>query len=170
MTPRPARPSCAEPRSVNSVQDADPPQGGGDLAALRAERLREALRLIGEKGSAADVEEYKRFVVAVAQAAAEAHTVGGLMGIGGEQISAEEQPALDDFRGILDAQPTTPQYPGGTHPTTQRLLDSPLGGSRSRCGHSSGPLRTLFIGRFYPLNSFRDLGYVGHHGEDSNPV
>jgi hypothetical protein len=42
-------------------------------------------------------------VVAVAQAAAEAHKVGCFMGIGGKQISAEEQPALDDFRGILDA-------------------------------------------------------------------
>jgi len=72
------------------------------------------------------------------------------MGIGGKQISAEEQPTLDDFRGILDAQPTTPRNPGGTHPpTTQRLLDSPLGGSRSRCGRSSGRLRTLFIGGFY---------------------
>jgi hypothetical protein len=121
-----------------------PPQGGGNLAALSAERLREALRFIGEKGSAADVEEYKRFVVAVAQAAAEAHKVGGFMGIGGKQISAEEQPALDDFRGILDAQPTTPQYPGGTHPT-QRLLDSPFG--------ARAPDAAIQVAAFAPCSS-----------------
>lgn len=81
-------------------------QGGGDVASVSTERLREALRVLGEKASEADVEEYKRFVVAVAQAAAEAHKEGGFIGIGGKQISPEEQAALDEIRGILSA-PTT---------------------------------------------------------------
>jgi hypothetical protein len=80
---------------------------GADLVAVGEERLREALRVIGEKGSAADLEAYKRFVLAVAQAAAEAHKEGGFIGIGGKRISAEEQAALDEIRAILDAQPTT---------------------------------------------------------------
>jgi hypothetical protein len=77
--------------------------GWGDIAAVSGERLREALRLIGETGSAGDVEEYKRFALAVAQAAAEAHKEGGFIGIGGKQLSAEEQAAFDEMRGILAA-------------------------------------------------------------------
>lgn len=95
----------SSPPAVNPQQL----QGAGDIAALSTERLREALRLIGEKGSPEDVEHYKRFVVSVAQAAAEAHKEGGFIGIGGKQISAEEQAALDEIRATLDAQPTTPR-------------------------------------------------------------
>jgi hypothetical protein len=84
-------------------------QGASDIAAVSGERLRQALGLIAEKGSAGDVEDYKSFVVSVAQAAAEAHKEGGFIGIGGKQISAEEQAALDEIRGILDAQSTTRQ-------------------------------------------------------------
>jgi hypothetical protein len=83
--------------------------GAGDIAALSTERLLDALRLVKEKGSQEDVEQYKRFVASVAQAAAEAHKEGGFIGIGGKQISPEEQAALDEIRATLDAQPTTPQ-------------------------------------------------------------
>jgi len=86
--------------------DAQQLRGGGDIAAVSGERLREALRLICDKGSAGDLEEYKRFVVAVARAAAEAHKEGGFIGIGGKRISAEEQAALDEIRATLDAEST----------------------------------------------------------------
>ena len=62
-------------------------QGAGDLAATTAERLREALRLVSEKGTPDDAEAYKGFVLSVAQAAAEAHKEGGFIGIGGKQVS-----------------------------------------------------------------------------------
>jgi hypothetical protein len=89
---------------VASPPSVDPQrlQGGGDIAALSSERLREALRLVGEKGTPDDVDAYKQFVVAVAQAAAEAHKEGGFAGIGGKPVSDEEQAALDDIRGLLD--------------------------------------------------------------------
>jgi hypothetical protein len=48
-------------------------------------------------------------VLAVAQAAAEAHKEGGFIGIGGKQLSAEEQAPFDEIRGILAARPTTRQ-------------------------------------------------------------
>lgn len=94
---------------VSSAPTVDQQQltAGADLVAVGEERLREALRVIGEKGSAADLEAYKRFVLAVAEAAAEAHKEGGFIGIGGKRISAEEQAALDEIRAILDAQPPT---------------------------------------------------------------
>jgi hypothetical protein len=82
--------------------DAQRIQGAADIAGASTDRLREALRLVTEKGSAEDVEAYKRFVVDVAQAAAEAHKEGGFIGIGGRQISDEEKAALDEIRAVLD--------------------------------------------------------------------
>ena len=78
-------------------------QGGGDIAAVSSERLREALGLVAQKATAEEVDAYKEFVVAVAQAAAEAHKEGGFAGIGGKPVSDEEQAALDDIRGVLDS-------------------------------------------------------------------
>jgi hypothetical protein len=89
---------------VASPPAVDPQQlqGAGDLARASGERVREALRLVSEKGSAEDVEAYKRFVLGVAQAAAEAHKEGGFIGIGGKQISEAEKAALDEIRASLN--------------------------------------------------------------------
>ncbi|MEA2386689.1 MAG: hypothetical protein QOJ22_863 [Thermoleophilaceae bacterium] len=89
----------ASPPSI----DAQRLQGGGDIAAVSGERLREALGLVAEKATPEEVEAYKQFVVTVAQAAAEAHKEGGFAGIGGKPVSDEEQAALDDIRALLDA-------------------------------------------------------------------
>lgn len=86
--------------------DAQRVRAAGDIVSLSTERLQDALRLVGEKGSPADAEQYKRFVLGVAQAAAEAHKEGGFIGIGGKQVSEEEQRALDEIRGLLDANPS----------------------------------------------------------------
>src|SRR5687767_4153868 len=77
-----ASPPALDPQSV---------QGGGDVGAIGAERLREAVRLLREKGAPEDADAYGRFVLAVAQAAAEAHKEGGFAGIGGQKVSPEEQ-------------------------------------------------------------------------------
>ena len=91
---------------VSSPPAVDPQrlQGGGDLAAATSARLREALELVSQKGDAGDAEAYKSFVLTVGQAAAEAHKEGGFVGIGGKQVSEEEQAALDEIRSILDGQ------------------------------------------------------------------
>jgi hypothetical protein len=78
-------------------------QAGGDIQRASTERLQEALRLVTEKGSPEDAEEYKGFVLSVAQAAAEAHKEGGFAGIGGQRVSEEEQRALDELRRLMDA-------------------------------------------------------------------
>jgi hypothetical protein len=74
---------------------------GGDIATVSSDRLREALRLLGEKATPEEVEEYKAFVVEVARTAAEAHKEGGFIGIGGKPISEEEQAALDEIQTVL---------------------------------------------------------------------
>lgn len=92
---------------VSSPPAVDPQrlQGAGDVAAASSERLREALGVLRQKASADDVEAYKRFVMDVATAAAEAHKEGGFIGIGGKQVSDEEQAALDEIQSVLDAEP-----------------------------------------------------------------
>ena len=76
-------------------------QGAGDLPSLATERLQEALRLLEEKGTPEDIAAYGQFVLSVAQTAAEAHKEGGFIGIGGRQVSEEEQAALDELRELV---------------------------------------------------------------------
>jgi hypothetical protein len=83
--------------------DAQQVRAGGDIGTVSGERLRDALRILREKGTPEEVEQFKRFVMEVAEAAAKAHKEGGFIGIGGKQVSAEEQAALDDIQAILDA-------------------------------------------------------------------
>jgi hypothetical protein len=78
---------------------------GGDLTAVTAERLKEAMRILEEKATPEDVDAYKRFVMTVAQAAATAHKEGGFLGIGGKEISDAENAALDEISTTLGAPP-----------------------------------------------------------------
>lgn len=79
-------------------------QAQGDIATASRDRLGEALRILNDKASVEDIEAYKKFVVDVAQAAAEAHKEGGFIGIGGKQISDNEKAALDEVRAALAQQ------------------------------------------------------------------
>jgi hypothetical protein len=75
--------------------------GGGDIVGLSGKRLREALRILAEKATPEEVEDYRRFVMEVGEAAAKAHKEGGFIGIGGKEVSVEEQAALDDLQATL---------------------------------------------------------------------
>jgi hypothetical protein len=77
-------------------------EAGDDLAAVVTARLREALRIVDEK-SPEDADAYRKFVVTVARAAAEAHEEGGFIGIGGHKISDEEAAALKEIQAEVDA-------------------------------------------------------------------
>jgi hypothetical protein len=78
-------------------------QGERDLASATSDRLREALRILREKGTPEDVDAYKRFVMDVARTAAEAHKEGGFIGIGGKRVSPKETEALDEIGVVLAA-------------------------------------------------------------------
>jgi hypothetical protein len=90
----------ASPPAVDSRQVRE---AGGDIAGAARERLTQALGILAEKATPEEVEHYKGFVVQVADAAARAHKEGGFIGIGGKEISPEEQAALDEIQGILGA-------------------------------------------------------------------
>ena len=87
----------AAPPSV----DPNRARSAGDLGSASSERLREALRLLEEKATPEEVDAYKRFVLTAAEAAANAHKEGGFLGVGGKQVSDEEQAALDEIAATL---------------------------------------------------------------------
>ena len=88
----------SSPPAVDSQQIR---ASGGDIKSASEERLREALRILGEKARPEEVEQFKRFVMEVGEAAAKAHKEGGFIGIGGKPVSPEEQAALDEIQALL---------------------------------------------------------------------
>jgi hypothetical protein len=67
------------------------------------QRLREALDLLTQRATPEEVEDYKRFVLGVADTVAHAHREGGFLGIGGKEVSEREQAVLDELSATLDA-------------------------------------------------------------------
>jgi hypothetical protein len=71
-------------------------------ASLRAEQLlRDAVALLEVKATPEEVEAYKNLCLEIAQRVAERTKSGGVLGIGGEKVSADEQMALERLRGTL---------------------------------------------------------------------
>ncbi|PZS31958.1 MAG: hypothetical protein DLM58_10850 [Pseudonocardiales bacterium] len=93
---------------VKSPPSFDPDElraGGGNIASVASERLREAMQILAAKATPDETDAYKRFVMTVAQAVASAHKEGGLLGIGGKQISDAENQALDEISTALGSPP-----------------------------------------------------------------
>jgi hypothetical protein len=88
---------------VSSAPHVDP-QGLKDTSALPGrmhDSVREALRILEEKATPDEVEAYRQFVMKVADTVAHAHKEGGFLGIGGKEVSEDEQAALDDLAATL---------------------------------------------------------------------
>jgi hypothetical protein len=60
------------------------------------QHLREAVALLNQKAEPSEVEEYKRFVITLAQRVAEAHKEG-FLGLSGERVSESERAAIDEI-------------------------------------------------------------------------
>jgi hypothetical protein len=63
------------------------------------------MSILESKATPADADAYKRFVMTVAQAVAEAHKEGGFLGIGGTRVSDAEEQALDEISLALGSPP-----------------------------------------------------------------
>ena len=59
------------------------------------------IQLVTAKATPEEVEAFRRWLLAAAQAAADAGKEGGFLGFGGEQVSAGEQRMLDQVRAVL---------------------------------------------------------------------
>jgi hypothetical protein len=80
---------------------------GQESAQQAPAKLRDAVRTLERHATDDDVNEYKRFVYSVAESVAQAHREGGVLGIGGQDVSAAEQAALDEIAAIFDAPRST---------------------------------------------------------------
>jgi hypothetical protein len=94
-------------KSPPSIDPARVREAGGNIAAVASERLREAMRILGEKAMPEEVDAFKRFAMTVAQAVASAHKEGGFLGIGGKPISDAENQALDEISAALGSPPAS---------------------------------------------------------------
>jgi hypothetical protein len=93
---------------VASPPAIDPQQlraAGGDLAAVTAQQLRDAMAILEAKANPAEIDDYKRFVMTLAQEVASAHKEGGFLGIGGKPVSDAENQALDEISAALGTPP-----------------------------------------------------------------
>jgi hypothetical protein len=68
-------------------------------------RIREAVDLLERKATPDEVDDYKRFIVDVANTVAHAKKEGGVLGIGGKPVSEEEKRVLDEIAQTLDTEP-----------------------------------------------------------------
>lgn len=91
-----ASPPSMDPQRMRSANE------GGKVST---DGLRDAVDLLEQKASPEDVQAYKDFVRSVAEAVARAHKEGGVLGVGGKEISPEEQTALDEIDGALGGGP-----------------------------------------------------------------
>jgi hypothetical protein len=76
------------------------PASMGPLAQAREqlpERIREAVRTVEGKATPEETEQYRSFILRVADVVAHAAKEGGVLGIGGKQVSEQEQAALDEL-------------------------------------------------------------------------
>jgi hypothetical protein len=92
-------------KSAPSIDQEQVRDAGGDLAAVTSQQLGEAIRILETKATPTEVDDYKKFVMTVAQAAATAHKEGGFLGIGGKQVSDAEHQALDEISIALGPPP-----------------------------------------------------------------
>jgi hypothetical protein len=68
------------------------------------EQIRQAVQTVEEKATPEEAEEYRQFVLRLADVVAHAHKEGGVLGIGGKEVSPDEQAALDRLSSTLSAQ------------------------------------------------------------------
>jgi hypothetical protein len=85
-----------------SLDPANRPSTPEELRRLAPDTLRKAIALLERIATDEEVVEYKRFVFALADNVARAHREGGFLGIGGTEVSAHEQEALDEIAAIFD--------------------------------------------------------------------
>ncbi|HMJ33632.1 MAG TPA: hypothetical protein VK501_06920 [Baekduia sp.] len=94
-----------------TLDRATVPKDAEGLLTLASAKLRQAVRALDRLASDDEVVEYKRFVYALAETVARAHREGGFLGIGGTEISEQEQKALDAVAAIFDEPPATREEP-----------------------------------------------------------
>jgi hypothetical protein len=79
-----------------------------ELKEHNLQNLRDAVALLEGKATSDEVDQYKRFVVTLAQRVAEAHREG-FMGLSGERVSDAERQAVEEIAQTLGTDAPAPQ-------------------------------------------------------------
>jgi transcription antitermination factor NusG len=93
------------------AQEKENPMGDFtvDKGALAGQQILDELREVNEivtsKATAEEAEAFRRWMVAVAQAAADAAKEGGFLGFGAEQVSQGERNMLEQLGAALGVRP-----------------------------------------------------------------
>jgi hypothetical protein len=100
-----ARQSAVELLSeiVSSPPQLDPTRAREQLGGAGNERLRAAVALVQSKATPEEVEDYRQFILRVADTVAHAHKEGGVLGIGGKEVSDRERAVLDELSQAIGA-------------------------------------------------------------------
>jgi hypothetical protein len=65
------------------------------------ERIRDGIGLVEQKATPEEAQEYRDFILHVADVVAHAAKEGGVLGIGGKEVTDQEQAVLEELRGQL---------------------------------------------------------------------
>lgn len=99
---------------VRDKPTLDPKSFGSpaELPTVGRTRLDGALKTLEAKATSVEVDDYRRFVYAVAERVARSHKEGGFLGIGGKEVSDSERETLATIAETLSYTPpeTTPGY------------------------------------------------------------
>ena len=90
---------------VSAPPNLSPSEMGSrdELRTQIPERIAQAVRTVEEKATPEEVEQYRQFILRVADRVARANKEGGVLGIGGEEVSEDEQAALDELAATIGA-------------------------------------------------------------------
>jgi hypothetical protein len=89
---------------IVAAQPQVDPQRFQSVEQLRSaglKRIREATELVESKATNEEAEGYKRFIVALADTVAHAKKEGGVLGIGGKQMSEQERAAIEEIASTV---------------------------------------------------------------------
>ena len=81
-------------------------KGEADVPQALMQKLTRGVEVLEEKAQGDDVDAYKQFIVDMAQRVASAKKEGGVLGIGGKEISDAEQVALEEIASTLGVRPS----------------------------------------------------------------
>jgi hypothetical protein len=87
--------------------DKTRPHSPEELTERSLQHLRDAVALLEQKATPDEVDEYKRFIVTLAERVAEARKEG-FLGLSGDRVSPEERAALEQIAGALGTEPPAP--------------------------------------------------------------
>lgn len=92
----------AEQPAVNPAEF----QGEADVPQALMQKLTRGVEILEAKGTDEDANAYKQFIIDLAQRVASAKKEGGVLGIGGKEISDAEQTALEEISSTLGVRPS----------------------------------------------------------------